>query len=273
VRAKNEGKEEGKMKKVIALGQLIVLISWLALSCGSTEKALVAPAASPASNVQSVARGGLLYDMWWRVVPGASEPKSDQALWALQTTNKRSGSVSWRCKECHGWDYKGKDGAYGSGSRYTGFPGVWDAAQKKSAGELAAILRGAPNNKHNFSSVLRPADIADLVNFLKNGLVDMGRHVDYKTKHPIGGDAGRGNSLYAVCGACHGPDGKKLNFGSEKSPEYVGTIAKTNPQEFLHKILVGQPGSNPVMPGALEMGWPISQVVDVLAYSQTLPEK
>lgn len=261
------------MKKVIALGQLIVLISWLALSCGSTEKALVAPAASPASNVQSVARGGLLYDMWWRVVPGASEPKSDQALWALQTTNKRSGSVSWRCKECHGWDYKGKDGAYGSGSRYTGFPGVWDAAQKKSAGELAAILRGAPNNKHNFSSVLRPADIADLVNFLKNGLVDMGRHVDYKTKHPIGGDAGRGNSLYAVCGACHGPDGKKLNFGSEKSPEYVGTIAKTNPQEFLHKILVGQPGSNPVMPGALEMGWPISQVVDVLAYSQTLPEK
>jgi len=261
------------MKKVITSGHLIVLISWLALSCGSTERGSVAPAAAPASNLESVARGGLLYDMWWRVVPGASEPKSDQALWALQTTNKRSGSVSWRCKECHGWDYKGKDGAYGSGSRYTGFPGVWDAAQKKSAEQLAATVRGLPNDKHNFSSVLRPTDIADLANFLKGGLVDMGKHVDYKTRQPIGGDAGRGKAIYAACGACHGPDGKKLNFGTEKSPEYVGTIAITNPQEFLHKIWVGQPGSNPVMPGALVMGWPMNQVVDVLAYSQTLPEK
>ena len=261
------------MNKVIILGPLILLASWLASGCGSTERASVAPAASPASSVESVARGGLLYDMWWRVVPGASEPKSDQALWVLQTTNKRSGSVSWRCKECHGWDYKGKDGAYGSGSRYTGFPGVWDAAQKKSAEQLAATLRGLPNDKHNFSSVLRPTDIADLVNFLKGGLVEMGKHVDYKTRQPIGGDAGRGKAIYAVCGACHGPDGKKLNFGTEKSPEYVGTIAKTNPQEFLHKIWVGQPGSNPVMPGALVMGWPMNQVVDVLAYSQTLPEK
>ena len=261
------------MKKIILLVQLLILISWLALSCAPAERALIAPAASPASNVESVARGGLLYDMWWRAVPGASEPKSDQSLWSLQTTNKRNGSVTWRCKECHGWDYKGKDGAYGSGSRFTGFPGVWDAAQKKSAEQLAASLRGAPNDKHNFSSVLRPADIADLVNFLKNGLVDMGKHVDYKTRQPIGGDAGRGKSLYALCGGCHGPDGKSLNFGTEKSPEYVGTIAKANPQEFLHKTWVGHPGSNPVMPAALVMGWSINQVVDVLAYSQTLPEK
>jgi thiosulfate dehydrogenase len=261
------------MKKIIFLIYLLILSSSLALSCASTERASVAPAASPASQAESVARGGLLYDMWWRVVPGASEPKSDQPLWSLQSTNKRNGSVTWRCKECHGWDYKGKDGAYGSGSRFTGFSGVWDAAQKKSAEQLTGSLRGSPNDKHNFSSVLRPADIADLVNFLKNGLVDMRKHVDYKTRQPIGGDAGRGKALYAVCGGCHGADGKNLNFGTDKSPEYVGTIAKANPQEFLHKIWVGQPGSNPIMPGALVMGWSINQVVDVLAYSQTLPEK
>ena len=139
-----ERREEGEnMKKLILLGQSILVASWLVLSCGSTEKALVAPASSPASNVESVARGGLLYDMWWTVVPGASEPKSDHPLWSLQTTNKRSGSVSWRCKECHGWDYRGKEGAYGSGSRYTGFMGVWDAAQNKSAEQLATILRGS----------------------------------------------------------------------------------------------------------------------------------
>jgi thiosulfate dehydrogenase len=215
----------------------------------------------------------MLYDTWWRVVPGASEPKSDQALWSLQTTNKRKGSVTWRCKECHGWDYKGKDGAYGSGSRYTGFPGVWEVAQKKSAEELAAALRGSTNPKHDFSSVLRPADINDLANFLKSGLVNAMQYVDYKTKKPVSGDAGRGKALYAACGACHGPDGKNLNFGTEKSPEYVGTIAITNPQEFLHKIRVGQPGSNPPMAGSLVIGWSTNQVVDILAYTQTLPEK
>lgn len=260
------------MKNAILLGQLIILISSLALGCGSTEQRLAAGVPPPV-NRESIARGGLLYDMWWRVVPGASEPKSDQPLWSLQTTNKRKGSVTWRCKECHGWDYKGKDGAYGSGSRYTGFPGVWDASQKKSAEELTAILRGSPNDKHDFSSVLRPTDIADLVNFLKNGLVDMRRYVDYKTRKPIGGDAGRGKTVYAICGACHGPDGKKLNFGTEQNAEFVGTVARANPQEFLHKIMVGQPGSDPAMPPTLVMGWSIDQMLDVLAYSQTLPEK
>jgi thiosulfate dehydrogenase len=258
------------MKKVIVSVSVLVvgLVSgFLWKSTGNTQDA------APASNVESVARGGLLYDTWWRVVPSASEPKSDQALWSLQTTNKRKGSVTWRCKECHGWDYKGKDGAYATGSRRTGFPGVWDAAQKKSVAELSAILRGSANPQHNFSSVLRSEDIADLANFLKSGLLDMMKYVDYKTKKPIGGDADRGKAQYALCGACHGPDGKKLNFGDEKEPEYIGTLAKANPQEFLHKIRVGQPGSNPPMPAALVLGWDIKQVIDVLAYSQTLPEK
>lgn len=261
------------MKKIVFAGLLTFLFISLIVNFSPERRVGVALAASSASNAESVARGGLLYDTWWKVVPGASEPKSDQTLWSLQTTNKRKGSVSWRCKECHGWDYKGKDGAYATGSRRTGFPGVWDAAQKKSVEELAAILRGKPNPKHDFSSVLRPADITDLANFLKNGLVDVTQYVDYKTKKPIGGDEGRGKSQYVLCGACHGPDGKKLNFGTDKAPEYVGTVAKSNPQEFLHKIRMGQPGSQPAMPGALVLGWTIKQVVDVLDYAQTLPEK
>ncbi|MGE5123820.1 MAG: hypothetical protein ACM3H7_04830, partial [Acidobacteriaceae bacterium] len=72
----------------------------------------------------SASRGGRLYDNWW-VEAGVDEPTSDQPLWASQTTNTRSGSDTWRCKECHGWDYKGADGAYGSGSHMTGFPGVF----------------------------------------------------------------------------------------------------------------------------------------------------
>jgi len=232
------------------------------------------PTPAPKVDLNSVARGGLLYDKWWKVVAGASEPKDNQDLWALQTTNTRQGGDTWRCKECHGWDYKGKDGAYGKGSHYTGFPGVWDAAQKKTVEELAAILAGSANAKHNFSKLLTAADITDLANFLKYGLVDMTKYVDYATKKPIGGDATRGKPLYdGLCAACHGPDGKKLNFGTDKEPEYIGTLAKDNPQEFLHKVRAGQPGSEPPMPSTLVLGWTMQQIVDVLTYAQTLPEK
>ncbi|NIN67785.1 MAG: hypothetical protein GTO63_24380, partial [Anaerolineae bacterium] len=62
-----------------------------------------------------------------------------------------------------------------------------------------------------------------------------------------------------------------VNFGDEDEPEYVGTIATDNPQEFLHKVRFGQPGINPAMPAAVDLGWSVQDVVDVLAYAQTLP--
>src|SRR3990172_16524 len=51
------------------------------------------------------ARGGQLYDEWWGVL-GTEAPVEDQPLWVTQTTNTRSGGETWRCKECHGWDYR-----------------------------------------------------------------------------------------------------------------------------------------------------------------------
>ncbi|MFQ5804306.1 MAG: c-type cytochrome [Candidatus Methylomirabilales bacterium] len=253
---------------------LVFLTAWLTVSFGPEDtREHIALAAAPSPNIKNIARGGLLYDKWWKVVPGATKPNGDHPLWSLQTNNKRKGASTWRCKECHGWDYKGKDGAYGTGSHRTGFPGVWDAAQKKSVKQLAAILRGSTNKKHDFSSVMGDQDIADLANFLKDGLIDMTQYVDYKSKKTIGGDASRGKTLARLCVVCHGPDGKKLNFGSEKKPQYVGTLANKNPQEFLHKVRMGHPGSDPPMPSALVLGWNIKQVIDVLAHAQTLPKK
>lgn len=256
------------MTKTIIHGLLFSVTILLMGGSGLRENLSAAEA-----KYENIVRGGQLYDAWWKVVPGAKEPKDNHPLWQSQASNKRKGSVTWRCKECHGWDYRGKDGAYGSGSHRTGFPGAWNAAQKKSAKELVGIFKGSTNPKHDFSSVLRPEDMADIANFLKTGLVDMMKYVDYKSKKPVGGDATVGKQLFVVCGACHESDGKKLNFGSEKEPEYVGTIAKDNPQEFIHKTLVGQPGSDPAMPAALVIGWNIQQVLDLLAYSQTLPDK
>ncbi len=236
----------------------------------ATTQATQAPATTATTEVMvegDLVTGGLLYDKWW-VVVGADEPGVDNPMWARQTTNERSGNDTWRCKECHGWDYKGVDGAYGSGSHMTGFPGVF-GAQSKPIGDLIAQISGQVDPDHDFSAMGEEA-AADLATFIKEGLEDYSPLID-ADKQAVGGDAAHGEELYVTCSACHGADGTNLNFGSDDDPEYVGTIATDNPWEFLHKVRVGQPGSSPPMPSAITSGWSLADVLDVLAYAQTLP--
>jgi mono/diheme cytochrome c family protein len=210
--------------------------------------------------------GGQLYDKWWNAAADATEPTEDQALWATQSTNTRSGSTTWRCKECHGWDYEGVEGAYSSGSHKTGFIGVLDASSK-SVAEIVAILSGGDNADHDFSTVLGDDDLAALADFLaEGGVVDVGGYIN-SDKTISGADTDNGNTLYdASCAVCHGSDGLSLDFGGGDG---VGTLANDNPQETLHKIRFGHPGS--AMPSSVGNGWTLQESIDVLAYSQTLP--
>ncbi|HUV29053.1 MAG TPA: c-type cytochrome [Anaerolineales bacterium] len=214
----------------------------------------------------SASVGGRLYDQWWKEA-GVDEPSSDQPLWATQSTNTRSGTDTWRCKECHGWDYQGAAGAYGSGSHFTGFSGVFDV-QSESFDTIVAFIDGSANSDHDFSAMGDEA-INNLAAFLKSSLVDVSPLIDPETKAAIGGDTANGEELYAGCAACHGDDGLLLNFGGDDDPEYVGTIAFDNPWEFLHKVRAGQPGTG--MPAALDAGWSMDDLLDLLAFSQTLP--
>jgi len=215
----------------------------------------------------SVAEGGRLYDKWWKEA-NADEPAEDNPVWARQDTNTRSGSDTWRCKECHGWDYMGADGAYGSGSHFTGFPGII-AAQEKSEEEILAQLTGEVDVDHDYSAMGEDA-LSNLVNFIKEGLVDISPYIDAETKAAVGGDNSNGEQLYTTtCVACHGDDGRTLNFGSDEEPDYVGTIALDNPWEFIHKVRAGQPGTP--MPSSIDSGWSLQDVIDLLTFSQTLP--
>lgn len=226
----------------------------------------------PKAAAADVARGGRLYDAWWEEDSGAKEPTGNQALWALQTTNTRTGPDTYRCKECHGWDQKGKGGAYSKGSHLTGFVGVYDAGTTKSKAQILDILKGATDYRHDFSKVMSAKALSDLAAFLSEGIVNETLYIDYATKKPIGGDVARGKAKYdSICGACHGADGKLLNFGSASAPEYVGTLAADNPWEAMHKVRAGQPGT--AMPSAIVSGWSVQDVVDVVAYAQTLPVK
>jgi len=258
-------------KRLSGRGIGFLLVTFVAAGLAAAGFMQAAPASGSAlqAPATSVAKGGRLFDKWWTEA-GLSAPAGNQALWATQTTNTRTGLDTWRCKECHAWDYVGKDGAYGSGSHKTGFVGVSDAGKNKTVEQLTAIMKGSTNPGHNFSAVLSDALIGDLVSFLKEGLIDPRQYIDYATKKPKQANDAHGKELYSMeCAACHGADGTLLNFGSAASPEYVGTIASDNPQEFLHKVRLGQPGT--AMPSAFVSGWSMQDVVDVLAHAQTLP--
>jgi len=215
-----------------------------------------------------VPQGGKLYDKWWSVLE-IDAPTGDQPLWATQDTNTRSGADTWRCKECHGWDYKGAEGAYGSGSHFTGFPGIFDEAGH-SAEELTAWLDGSNNADHDFSAYLDADAFAALVEFIQKGTVDMSMYINYDDKSAIG-DAAAGQTLFdGTCAACHGMDGTMLNFGDETEPEYLGDLGGENPWEVLHKAANGQPGQ--LMPSGRALGWSWEDLANVLAYIQTLGE-
>ncbi|MHC5004711.1 MAG: hypothetical protein ACYTJ0_16480, partial [Planctomycetota bacterium] len=89
-----------------------------------------------AAGVLDPIRGGMIYDKWWAVL-ALPEPEGDHPLYPPD--GPRSGSTTWRCKECHGWDYKGADGAYSSGSHYTGIPGVYGSTM--TAEEMFDLLK------------------------------------------------------------------------------------------------------------------------------------
>jgi len=140
----------------------------------------------------------------------------------------------------------------------------------KSRDELTRILKGGVDSAHDFSA-MTDLHVGHLVDFLKYGMIDDSKYIDYSTKKAIGADIDNGKRLFdTTCAACHGADGKMLNFGSEQEPEYVGDIVKGDPWEGQHKIRFGQPGT--AMPSAVNNGWSIEDAVDVLGYAQTLPE-
>ncbi len=216
--------------------------------------------------------GGKLFDNW-PVMTGVT-PEGEHGLWAIQTTNTRTGVATWRCKECHGWDYRGALGAYGDreSSHYTGFLGLLWAGDLLTQDQIVEVLNGGLDPRHDFTDWLDDEQMLNVAAFLKLQLIDEAALIDYETKQPrVEWDPDGGKRLFErSCGVCHGDDGKRINFGSAASPEYLGGLAQGNPWEVMHKIRFGQPGT-PGMPSSEARGWTIQDVIAVLGHAQTLP--
>ena len=215
----------------------------------------------PKEDYDKVSLGGLLYDNW-SAVTGV---KTEGTHPSYPAEGKKKGGSTWRCKECHGWDYMGKDGAYAKGSHYTGIKGIRDSA-RKSPEKIATILK---DKTHAYGGTLSAGAYEALAYFVAYGQVAMERFIDRSTKK-ANGNAERGAKIYtSTCAKCHGADGRKLNFKTADNPEYLGTIANKNPWEALHKIRFGQPMTE--MPSLLFLD--IGYQINVLSYCQTLPLK
>lgn len=207
----------------------------------------------------SVARGGLLYDKWFKVI-GVQKPEDTHKLWPASNT-KKSGNVTWRCKSCHGWDLKGKDGAYASGSYKTGIMGLEAMAGADNA-KIIAIMKGG---KHAFGNMMSGQDYTDLANFVTKGQHDLKKYINYETK-AVKGDAKKGEAYYnTVCAKCHGMDGTL----PKEMEETVGYLVNKNPWEIFQKIMNGQPAES--MPAMRAFGPQVA--ADILSYSKTMPSE
>ncbi len=216
-----------------------------------------------------VSAGAQLYDRWYAAI-GVSAPDGNMPLWGTQTTNTRSGPDTWRCSECHGWDYQGADGAYRSGSHATGFPNLMTATAGMSTDEIVATLKGSKEPAHDFSSYLDDKNLEKLARFLKEGVLDDSFAIDHVTLKTKGGNLEHGKKLYdETCVRCHGADGKLIIFRTEGVNEYLGSVANRDPYRFLHRTRFGVAGTE--MPIGRELGWKPADGVDVLAYAQSLP--
>jgi mono/diheme cytochrome c family protein len=204
----------------------------------------------------SIARGGQLYDKWFAVI-GAEKPTETHPAWPASNTKKK-GDATQRCKACHGWDLRGADGAYSSGSYLTGIAGLTGLA----GGDPAAVTAAVKDDLHGFDGKMDEQDYIDLANFVTKGQFDWAAVVNDETKAAIG-DVAQGEKIYnTVCAACHGREGEL-----PKDMVFLGKVSNKNPWETIQKIMNGQPGEK--MPAMRFFG--VETAASVTAYLQTLP--
>ena len=236
----------------VALGFLAPLA--LAVAVGFSASVAVA-----AEIESSIARGGRLYDKWFGEIK-AAKPTADHPAYPHKG-GKYGKEASWRCKECHGWDYMGKDGTYASGGHATGIKGINGMAGADPA-KIVAVLK---DSKHVYGDKLSADDLKDLAMFVSKGQVDVDKYIDRKTKQPIGGDKTRGAAYFnTVCAKCHGEDGTK-----PKDMDKPLGAQMSNPWEVMHKIMNAQPAEQ--MPALRAFG--MQPVLDIMDHITTLPKK
>lgn len=211
-----------------------------------------------------LASGGRIYDDWASALDRA-EAEGTNPAYPTAINDKQDGYGTWRCKECHGWDYLGKAGIYSKGSHFTDIPGI-NGAIGKPVDELAKLLRDA--NHPYTPEMITDDEMLRVAAFVSRGQVDMRTFIDMETRKVNAGDVNRGREIFqTTCAACHGFDGRLIDWGKDGEHNYVGTEASQLPDEVMNKILNAHTGVQMINLRA----FPLDDAISVLAYAATLP--
>lgn len=208
-----------------------------------------------------IAHGGRLYDNWLEITNAEDPPFGDNPAYPKDKGKMRKGK-SWMCLSCHGWDYKGKDGAFAKDERNaTGIIGVIGSAGK-DAEELTEVITGGSHGLNPDEDMIDEEEVEHLAVFISKGMVDTSKYIDASGKAL--GDAANGKKFYnTLCSGCHGLDGKMI---TDMPP--IGQVTTEDPWKGLHTIRNGRPAEP--MPAIRSLGDKIPG--DVFAYAQTLPK-
>ncbi len=205
-------------------------------------------------------KGGQMYDNWQAFTH--KKPQGTNPLYPAKGTFPQQ---SWSCNECHGWDYKGKDGLYSTGPHATGIIGIRAAAQKTPQEVFQALTQ----KNHDFSPYLKEQQLWNLVKFVREGQTDFA-----KVKRTDGSFTGLksvGRAKYRMlCVRCHGNTGTLIDLDPDRDGHQGLGTSIENPARVMHKILWGLPGTE--MPSLLiNLQLKRMDGIDILTYVETLP--
>jgi thiosulfate dehydrogenase len=245
---------------------LFILVAIIILSAATSGRATPPPQTDlpPGDPL----RGGKLYVNWY-LITSAEFGLEQHPLWPENPNNQVPPQLTWRCVNCHGWDYLGSDGITMTGLyRRAGWPGLFGMTADTPE-EILPWLDGQANPDHNFIDYLAPQDLADLAAFLSSGLVSPELIADLDNRF-ANGTVEVGQTAYQdQCMACHGGEGEKINLGSLQTPIFLGDMAWINPWHISHILRYGHLSAR--VPPAAELNLSFSQQIDILAFLQTLP--
>ena len=264
------------MRQISRILAVILLTATVFTSCNKDEDP---DPNQVAYDNASASKGGIMYDNFWSTEAGYDQNNSN-----LATLNARADF--FRCKQCHGWDGLGSEGAYINRGPRTTRPAVsglnlYELAKTKTSKELFDAMKAtngrrdisfdlstydpATNNTEgnkmpNYGQLLTDAQIWDIVKFMKEGMFDVTELYDatYTGTYPTGsftfsnigknGNETSGNTLYtAKCASCHGADGSTIDLGGSSA----GKFTRSKAYEVQHKVKYGQLGSS--MAGEFDM--------------------
>lgn len=142
------------------------------------------------------------------------------------------------------------------------------AHRKRRARRNLPILRG--ENHPYTTEMIKDAEMMRVATFLSAGLVDMTSFIDRETRQVIvgSGDLDRGRAIFqTTCAACHGFDGRALDWGQGDEHNFIGTEATSLPDEVFNKLSNAHPGAAMINTRAFS----VQDRINVLNYIATLP--